>query len=231
MQAETNTDTTIDLRWGRWQEALADVDRCDAVITDPPFSARTINGYRSGSKAGERAGRQIAYDAFPRGGADELAEWVRSRHPWFFVAFCDHHLFRMLERSFDRVGWYSFAPVQWVKKNPSPRQRGDGPTSGCEPIFVARPRRRSPKGRSGSRPGYYVHGAVKKRDRIMTGQKPVELVRRIVEDYTLPGDLVVDPYAGSGTTLAAAALCGRNAIGAEMNSAIYTKAHRRLQEL
>jgi site-specific DNA-methyltransferase (adenine-specific) len=44
-------------------------------------------------------------------------------------------------------------------------------------------------------------------------QKPEALLERILRACTMPGDLVVDPYAGSGTTLAVAARLGRRAVG------------------
>jgi DNA modification methylase len=44
-------------------------------------------------------------------------------------------------------------------------------------------------------------------------QKPLALLRRWIEACTFAGDLVLDPYAGSGTTLVAAAELGRRAIG------------------
>jgi site-specific DNA-methyltransferase (adenine-specific) len=44
-------------------------------------------------------------------------------------------------------------------------------------------------------------------------QKPEALLERIIQACTLPGDLVVDPYAGSATTLAVAARLGRRALG------------------
>jgi DNA modification methylase len=44
-------------------------------------------------------------------------------------------------------------------------------------------------------------------------QKPEALLERILRACTLPGDLVVDPYAGSSTTLAVAARLGRRAVG------------------
>jgi adenine-specific DNA-methyltransferase len=47
-------------------------------------------------------------------------------------------------------------------------------------------------------------------------QYPVELVERFVLATTLPGDLVVDPYMGVGTTACAAVLHGRRAAGAEI---------------
>ena len=43
-----------------------------------------------------------------------------------------------------------------------------------------------------------------------------ELARRIVVEYSVPGALVVDPFAGIGTTIAEAALLDRRAVGVEL---------------
>lgn len=47
-------------------------------------------------------------------------------------------------------------------------------------------------------------------------QKPVPLLERLIEIFTDKGDVVIDPCAGSGTTLLAAAQCGRRAYGFEI---------------
>src|SRR5262249_37303080 len=44
-------------------------------------------------------------------------------------------------------------------------------------------------------------------------QKPVELLTRLIRACTREGDLVLDPYVGSGTTLAACAALGRHGAG------------------
>lgn len=51
------------------------------------------------------------------------------------------------------------------------------------------------------------------KERVHCQQKPVPLLSELVETYTSPGDLVVDPFMGSGSTLVAARLCGRRAVG------------------
>lgn len=55
-------------------------------------------------------------------------------------------------------------------------------------------------------------------------QKPVKLLKRLIEIFTDPGDVVIDPCAGSGSTLQAAHECGRNAYGFEISKEFYTKA-------
>jgi hypothetical protein len=59
-------------------------------------------------------------------------------------------------------------------------------------------------------------------------QKPIGLMRWLIERYTRPGDLVIDPYAGSGTTLLAAQDCGREAIGIEIDPGYCASAIDRL---
>ena len=45
-----------------------------------------------------------------------------------------------------------------------------------------------------------------------------KLVRAAIETFTEPGDLVLDPFVGGGTTLVEALVLGRNAIGADLSS-------------
>jgi site-specific DNA-methyltransferase (adenine-specific) len=59
-------------------------------------------------------------------------------------------------------------------------------------------------------------------------QKPVLLMERIIKLCTDPGDLVVDPFCGSGTTLVAAHLLGRRAIGIDSSQDAIDLAQQRL---
>ena len=62
-------------------------------------------------------------------------------------------------------------------------------------------------------------------------QKPEALMSRLVEACTEPGDLVLDPYAGSGTTVAVCARLGRRVIGVDQNADALKIARKRLREL
>ena len=55
-------------------------------------------------------------------------------------------------------------------------------------------------------------------------QKPVPLLERLIEIFTDRGDVVIDPCAGSGTTLRAAANLGRKAYGFEVNKEFFRRA-------
>jgi adenine-specific DNA-methyltransferase len=61
-------------------------------------------------------------------------------------------------------------------------------------------------------------------------QFPVELVERLVLALSRRGDLVLDPYMGVGTTLAAAVLHGRRAVGAEVVPEYVTIARERIAQ-
>ncbi len=62
-------------------------------------------------------------------------------------------------------------------------------------------------------------------------QKPLSLTRRIVDRFSNPGDLVVVPFAGSGTECVAAVTSGRNFIGFELNPKYVEISRRRLANI
>lgn len=66
-------------------------------------------------------------------------------------------------------------------------------------------------------------------EHIHSTQKPEELVAWFIRTYTKPGDLVLDPTAGSGTTLAAAKRLGRQYVGFDTDAEMVEKATKRLE--
>lgn len=61
-------------------------------------------------------------------------------------------------------------------------------------------------------------------------EKPVSLMRQLIESSSIPGDVVFDPFAGVGPTLVAAVLLGRQAVGIELNEGYATIAAGRLRD-
>ena len=62
-------------------------------------------------------------------------------------------------------------------------------------------------------------------------QKPIRLLKRCILSSTQIGDWILDPFAGSSTTLMAAKELGRNAVGIELEVEFLALSARRLQSL
>ena len=62
-------------------------------------------------------------------------------------------------------------------------------------------------------------------------QKPIAALVPLIRSFTLPGESVLDPFAGSGSTCAAALLTGRKYIGMEMDDAYFRQASDRLKRV
>ncbi|MDE6456451.1 MAG: hypothetical protein K2L38_11245 [Dysosmobacter sp.] len=61
-------------------------------------------------------------------------------------------------------------------------------------------------------------------------EKPVGLLASLITSVTKPGDLILDPFAGSGSTLVAARKTGRRYIGMELDEQHFETARRRVEE-
>ncbi len=59
---------------------------------------------------------------------------------------------------------------------------------------------------------------------------PLELAERLIRMFSFVGDTVFDPFMGTGTTNVAAATCGRNSIGVEVDEHYFQQAHARLAD-
>lgn len=65
-------------------------------------------------------------------------------------------------------------------------------------------------------------------EKIHPTQKPIPLLRKLIEIFTDVGDVVIDPCAGSGTTLRAAAELNRHSYGFEIDKNFYRKAKNKM---
>jgi hypothetical protein len=221
----------FDLRHGDWRTALADVT-CDAWICDPPYGARTHDSTPTRNDTYERAGAGYdpgglvpSYAALsPADVAELVASWSPRTRGWM-VPLTSHDLIPAWEDAFAAAGRLSFAPIPCVMRGMSCRMLGDGPSSWAVYAVPARPRTKAFM-QWGTLDGAY--SGPPGREAAGGRGKPMWLMNAIVRDYSRPGDLVCDPFAGWGTTLAAAIANGRHAIGAEVDADAYTEALRRL---
>ncbi len=139
------------------------------------------------------------------------------------------------------AGWWIRSQVIWVKPNAHPESVRDRPTLDHETIFLLSKSQnyyydndavRGPNGRrlrttwsipTDPQKQTYANGT------IHPAVMPIELAQRCIKITSRPGDVVLDPYAGSGTTLVAARGMNRNWIGVELNSEFVSMMERRLE--
>jgi len=62
-------------------------------------------------------------------------------------------------------------------------------------------------------------------------QKPLLLIQNLIELYSRPGDTILDPFLGTGTTAIACQKTRRNYMGIEINPKLYQMARKRLADL
>jgi site-specific DNA-methyltransferase (adenine-specific) len=220
------------LHLGRWQDALSHVGEVDALIVDAPYSARTHGAYRDMAEVGRRS---ISYAAWSADDVDAfVTAWAPRSRGWF-VSLTDHILAPAWQAALERAGRYTFAPIACMEPGSRVRLSGDGPAQWSVWALAGRPKTREAQ-KWGALPGGYIvpssewwrSGTDASRNGVI-GCKTLWLMRALVRDYTRPGDLVCDPCAGGSTTLLAAVMEGRRAIGAEMDPAHYLIGKRRLE--
>lgn len=116
----------------------------------------------------------------------------------------------------------------WRRPDGAPQITGDRPGQPGEGLAIMhRPGRKRWSG--GGHHAFYEHCVVK-HDRVHPTQKPESLMRELVSLYSEPGEIVLDPFMGSGTTLVAAKRLGRIGIGIELEEKYCEIAARRLQQ-
>jgi site-specific DNA-methyltransferase (adenine-specific) len=120
----------------------------------------------------------------------------------------------------------------WIKPDGQPQFSGDRPGVGYESIVVAhRPGRKRWNG--GGRLGVFVES--KQAGGSTVGgaphptTKPLPLMRELVSLFSEPGDLILDPFAGSGSTGVACRQLGRRFLGWELKPEYFEIACRRLR--
>lgn len=221
-----------DLRLGRWQDVLADAT-CDALIFDAPYSTTTHSHDTKRADGYDQAGLQPEYPPFTPADIREFcSSWADRCNGWW-VSITDSELFHCWRDEMRRVGRYAFnAPVPCVIRGMSVRIQADGPSSWCVYACVSRPRNAEFAG-WGTLPGAYTggHGHNNRSGDEFAGGgrgKPRWLMNALVRDYSRPGDVVCDPFAGWGVTGQSCAELGRQFVGAEMDPQAFAEAQRRL---
>lgn len=117
----------------------------------------------------------------------------------------------------------------WVKPDASPRFNGQGPARGAECFVTCWCGTGYRKWNAGGKRGIYTHCVNTNRYGAHPTEKPVPLMTEIVGDFTQPGQTILDPFMGSGTTGVACAKMGRKFIGIEIDPRYFDIACKRIE--
>lgn len=189
---------------------------------------------------GEAHRRSITYAHWTPDDVRAFVKWAHPRTRGWMVCFTDDTLAPVYREAMRECGRLDFR-IAWVNPSPAPRMCGDGPSNSIidvitsvdrdfYDIIVSRPRK-AEYAKWGSLPSHYIYPQDRGPRKGEVGGKPLALMREIIRDYSMPGDLVCDPCAGWGTTPIAARAEGRRAIASEMRDDAHAEAARRCAEL
>jgi DNA modification methylase len=184
----------------------------DFILTDPPYFVR----YK------DRSGRSIANDDDPESVLGAFNDLFRVLKPdTFCVSFYGWNSVAAFFEAWKRAGFTAVGHIIWHKGYSSRRGflnarheqayvlvKGH-PAKPAQPLDDVRPWEYS---------GNVAHPT----------EKAVSILKPLVRSFSRPGDVVLDPFTGSGSTLIAAALTGRQYLGIELEGKYVEHARRRL---
>ncbi|CAN5272987.1 site-specific DNA-methyltransferase [soil metagenome] len=219
----------------------------DLVFADPPYNLQLAGDLHRPDQSKvdavdddwDKFASFATYDAFTRGWLTQCRRVLKPDGAlWVIGSY--HNIFRVGAILQD-LGYWILNDVIWLKTNPMPNFRGRRFTNAHETLIWA--------ARSEETRYTFNYDAMKSLNEdlqmrsdwllpLCTGperlkddagaklhptQKPEALLRRVLLSSTKPGDVVLDPFMGSGTTAAVARQLGRVFIGVERDKA-YAKA-------
>jgi modification methylase len=195
-------------------------DRFDSFEDYDNFTLRWLNGCRRAMK-------------------DDATIWVIGSY---------HNIFRVGKIMQD-IGFWILNDVIWVKANPMPNFNGVRFTNAHETMIWAKKSRGQKRYTFNYQAMKMLNGEKQMRsdwelpicsgsERERNGggkahptQKPESLLRRAILASTNPGDIILDPFFGTGTTGAAAKKLGRNWVGLERNAEYIATARSRIDSI
>jgi site-specific DNA-methyltransferase (adenine-specific) len=187
----------------------------DFVLTDPPY----LVNYR------DRTGRSIANDADATWLKPAMAETYRVLKPnrmavmFYGWTKVDEFFAAWKNTGFQPVGHIVFRKAYSSKSRFLSYQHEQA-------YLLAKGRPPLPKQPVGDVIDMPYSG-----NKLHPTQKPVAALAQLIRSFTLPGELVLDSFAGSASTCASALLTGRRYIGVEMDKTYYQIACDRLERV
>lgn len=200
----------------------------DCLVTDPPYG--TNDKYDKSIKRGNNHTSFNVLDWDKEIPTDFLKEVYRvmKDDTWGFI-FTDKKEITTLWNILEQYGFNPRNTFYWIKTNKAPTPRSNFKSS-VETCLVFTKGRTNIKWRGGGNQDNFITlpFVVGKEKVNHPTQKPIKLIKHLIELVTDKGDVVLDPFVGSGTTLLASQELSRKSIGIEIDKDYYEIAMSRL---
>ena len=226
----------ITIYHGDCLEILPHLGRVDHVITDPPYFAVMHNRLKNVTDL-SLLGKQDATTRSLRDGiigtADNVfkpvSTWIGDHTNRWALIFSDVESAHRWRFQLVKSGMRFMRSGAWVKPAPMPQFSGDRPSTGFELCTIVHNKAKA-RWNGGGKAAVWIHDPYRGDDRGgHPTPKPLTLMRELVALFTDPGELIIDPFMGSGMTLLAAKQLGRRAIGIELEEKWCDLAVKRLK--
>jgi site-specific DNA-methyltransferase (adenine-specific) len=184
----------------------------DFVLTDPPYLGR----YK------DRFGRTLANDDNPTAVVGAYAELYRVlKRDRFCISFYGYPKLDAFVHAWTEAGFDTVGHIVWPKPYVSSSRFVGVAHESAYVLAKGRPQKPA-------RPLADVQPWEYSGNRAHPTEKAVRVLQPLIRSFSRPGDLVLDAFSGSGSTLVAAALLGRRYFGIELEAKYVELARRRL---
>ena len=212
----------------------------DAIVTDPPYCSGGLTAQERSRPAHRKyvqTGQKTVWPDFENETMDQNA-WAQWTYRWLketrriakegapLLVFTDWRQLPLLTTLIQWAGWRWLGVAVWDKTEACRPQRGRFAAQAEYIVWGAKgrlPAKRSVE----TLPGVFRHRVELPGKKLHMTGKPLALMEELLH-IVEPGGCVLDPFAGSGTTLMAARNLGLEYIGMESSEQYYEVAQRRL---
>ena len=227
----------------------------DVIFADPPYNMQLGDAlHRPDNSKVEGVFEEWDNFESPQAYDEYTKQWLEAARRvlkddgslWVIGSY--HNIFRVGTILQD-LGFWILNDIVWVKTNPMPNFRGTRFTNAHETLIWATPHKtgkytfnyetmKKLNGGKQMRSDWDMNiclGEERLKDEtgksLHTTQKPMDLLRRVILASTKAGDVILDPFVGSGTTAAAARELGRQFIGIDREESYVTAARERVANI
>ena len=204
-----------------------------AIVTDPPYGVAYVENKKGISKLGVKDEKAIMGDHLQS--AEEYEEFTR-KYLGTVVPYLEEYnavyifnadpMFPSLRSGMKLAGFYYSQMIIWLKNQPVMSRKDY--LSLYELIaygWFGKHRMERSKARN------IIYHPRPTKSKLHPTQKPVGLLRKIIPNSTKIGDIVYDPFLGSGSTAVSCEHLGRKCIGIELDKAYVEISLKRLEKL